>query len=105
MMDARLAIGALFIVGYYASIWIVGFKPMPVENVALIKDAMLQLGPPVGVIVGALFRSDRNDEKRTENTKAAFDAIAATANNVPTAPQPVKVVNDTTEPVPVEGQQ
>ena len=101
MKDARLGLGLLFIICYYATLWVIGFREMPEANVGLIKDALLQLGPPVGVIVGALFRTDSNDERRTENTRAAFDAITAAANSTP-MPQPVQVVNDADQPVPVK---
>lgn len=83
MKDPRIILGGGFILFYYASLWVIGFRIMPDANVALIKDAMLQLGPPVGIIIGALFRSDRADELRAENTGKGFDAIAAQvqANN------------------------
>lgn len=88
MKDTRLIIGAGFIALYYASLWVIGFRAMPPANVALIKDAMLQLGPPIGIIIGALFRSDALDEKRAETTRAAFDAVTATAQAATTSPAP-----------------
>lgn len=77
--DTRTTLGVLFIAGYYATLWTIGFRAIPADNVSLIKDAMLQLGPPIGMIVQSLFRTDRLDEQRAENTKAAFDAITAVA--------------------------
>jgi hypothetical protein len=101
-IDARIILGGLFVLGYYVTLWVLGFRLIPVANVGLIKDALAQLGVPLGVIVGALFRSDRADEKRTENTAKAFDAITATAANTPSPPQEVQVVNKPGDPVPVE---
>lgn len=80
MTDPRMWIGALFIVGYYAVIVILAFVGIPEKNGNLINNAMLQLGPPVGVIIAALFRTDKTDEKRADNTGKALDAITASAN-------------------------
>lgn len=73
--DTKLLIGTLFIIGYYAVVFRISQHDIPAPNLDLIKDAMLQLGPPVGVIVGALFRSDRSDEQKSLNTQEAFKAI------------------------------
>lgn len=97
MTDPRIIIGTLFIVAYYATLWVIGFRPMPVENVSLIKDAMLQLGPPVGIIIGALFRSDRRDEEATQNTGRAFDAIKAASEG-----RTVQIDQPADKPVPVK---
>lgn len=88
MNDPKLILGALFIACYYGTLWVIGFRLMPPDNVGLIKDAMLQLGPPIGIIIGALFRTDRLDEKRAETTQTALqgarEAVAAvTAQNAP----------------------
>jgi hypothetical protein len=52
---------------------------VPDGNIDLIRDAMLTLGPPVGLIVGAMFRSDAREERATENTGKMAAAIKATA--------------------------
>lgn len=80
MTDARMWIGALFIFGYYAIVVILAFQGVPEKNGNLINNAMLQLGPPVGIIIGALFRTDKADEQRASNTGKALEAITATAN-------------------------
>lgn len=74
-----MAIGALFITGYYASVWLLGVVELPAANAPLVKDALLQLGPPVGAIIYALFRTDRLDEQRVANTGSAFAAVEAAA--------------------------
>lgn len=74
-----MAIGALFIAGYYGTIWLLGFVSVPKDNVPLVKDALLQLGPPVGAIIYALFRTDRVDEQRATTTSNAFEAVTAAA--------------------------
>lgn len=117
MTDARVWIGALFILGYYAVVILLTFVGVPEKNGNLINNAMLQLGPPVGLIIGALFRTDKTDETRASNTGKALDAINAaqsanaqpgtttttvTTEPAPAAPQPVTVVNTPDQPVPVD---
>lgn len=114
MSDARMWIGALFIFGYYAVVVILAFVGVPDKNANLINNAMLQLGPPVGLIIGALFRTDKADETRAVNTGKALDAITTaqaanappttttttTTNGVAAEPLPVTVVNQPENPVP-----
>ena len=77
--DIRQFIGFAFLLGYYIMVWHFTRKALPAENLDLIRDAMLTLGPPVGLIVGAMFRTDRRDEQAAVNTGEAFRAIEATA--------------------------
>jgi hypothetical protein len=108
-------IGALFIFGYYSVVVVLAFHGVPETNGNLINNAMLQLGPPVGLIIGALFRTDKTDEKRAENTGKALDAINAAQGSsgstttttvtkapggAPAEPQQVEVVNAADQPVP-----
>lgn len=99
MNDARMWIGALFIFGYYVIVIVLAFQGVPEKNGNLINNALLQLGPPVGLIIGALFRTDKTDETRAANTGKALDAInTAQAANAP----PVTTTTTTTvEPGPV----
>ena len=67
-------------------VWQFSQRALPEQNLDLIRDAMLTLGPPVGLIVGAMFRSDARDEQATRNTGIALDAArtgaqAALANS------------------------
>lgn len=90
--DIRQFIGFSFLLGYYVMVWrFIDLRAsLPEANLSLIRDAMLTLGPPVGLIVGAMFRSDLRDELATENTGAGFRAVtetaraAASANTGPT---------------------
>lgn len=77
--DPRTWIGVLFIGGYYAVTITLIFIDTPEKNGNLLNNMMLQLGPPVGMIIGALFRTDRTDEKRAENTGKVMDAMAEQA--------------------------
>jgi len=77
--DIRQFIGFAFLLGYYVMVWQFASRTVPTENLDLIRDAMLTLGPPVGLIVGAMFRSDLRDEQQAANTGQAFRAIEAAA--------------------------
>lgn len=83
--DIRQFIGFAFLAGYYVIVWQFIRDAIPAPNIGLVRDAMLTLGPPVGLIVGAMFRSDAREERATDNTAKAFDAITATAQAAPTA--------------------
>lgn len=78
--DTKTLIGFGFLAGYYALVWrLMGASDIPEKTLGLVRDAMLTLGPPVGVIVGAIFRSDIRDEQATANTARAFEAVKAAA--------------------------
>lgn len=77
--DIRQLIGFAFLLGYYVMVWQFSRQALPEQNLDLIRDAMLTLGPPVGLIVGAMFRSDAREEQATANTGIAFEAVKAAA--------------------------
>jgi len=77
--DIRQFIGFAFLCGYYLLVYQFATRDVPGANLDLIRDAMLTLGPPVGLIVGAMFRSDVRDEQATANTGKAFEAVKAAA--------------------------
>ena len=79
LRDIRQLIGFGFLAGYYALVWQFARAGLPEANIPLIRDAMLTLGPPVGLIVGAMFRSDAREEQATRNTGTAFEALKASA--------------------------
>lgn len=79
-LDTRVIVGTLFFAGYYALLWrFMSVRGVPTENIALVKDAMLILGPVIGAIGQALFRTDVKDEIATRNTGEAFRASAMQA--------------------------
>jgi hypothetical protein len=77
--DIRQFIGFAFLSGYYVMVYQFTLGELPEKNVDLVRDAMLTLGPPIGIIIGAMFRSDAREEQATANTARAFQAIEATA--------------------------
>lgn len=86
--DTRFLIGGLFLFGYYSIFYALTQFVLPAENVALVRDMLLILGPAVGAIVGAIFRSERRDDQATANTGKALDTIEA-AIAAPAGPQKV----------------
>ena len=77
--DIRQLIGAMFLLGYYVMVYRFSQKGLPPENLDLIRDAMLTLGPPIGIIIGAMFRSDAREEQQTANTGEALRTIGKVA--------------------------
>ena len=73
--DGKLILGALFFLGYYALVFGFAFRDVPAANVGLLRDAMLVLGPPVGAIANAIWRTDRRDEEAARNTGEGFRAL------------------------------
>lgn len=67
--DTRMLVGTLFFIGYYVMVWSLRKgEAIQGDNASLVKDAMLVLGPVVGMIAQALFRTDVKDEIATQNT-------------------------------------
>lgn len=79
-VDWRTFIGFGFFVGYYVVVFMLIGREVPAPNSGLIRDALLVLGPPVGVIVGAMFRSDVKDEIAAQNTGEGFRALGKQAD-------------------------
>jgi hypothetical protein len=78
--DLRMLIGTLFFVGYYALVLtMMRGRAIPADNVTMVKDAMLVLGPVVGMIAQALFRTDVKDELAVQNTGLGYNAMRAQA--------------------------
>lgn len=91
--DTRMLVGVLFFLGYYILVYTLLKRVVPAENGPLVRDAMLVLGPVIGAIGQALFRSDVRDEIATQNTgeafranRAASEATKAAADSIPNAP-------------------
>lgn len=77
--DTQTLIGFGFLLGYYYLVWTFTRGEVPEANKDLVRDAMLTLGPPVGLIVGAIFRDSVRDRQSTANTAAAFEAVKEAA--------------------------
>jgi hypothetical protein len=90
--DIRQLIGFGFLVGYYVMVWLFATRDVPEANVGLIRDAMLTLGPPVGLIVGAMFRSDAREDQSARNTSEAFKTVREVAASAPKGTQADPVV-------------
>ena len=64
--DGKLVLGGIFIVGYYVLVilMVVGTNELAETKANIVRDAMLTLGPPIGIIIGALFRNTAAEERR-----------------------------------------
>ena len=92
-MDSRMLVGSLFFLGYYILVFTLLKVIVPETNAPLVRDALLVLGPVVGAIGAALFRTDVRDEIATTNTgefarasRAQAEATIAAATTAPGAP-------------------
>jgi hypothetical protein len=102
--DGKLILGALFLLGYYALVGSFSFREAPAPNIGLLRDAMLVLGPPVGAIVNAVWRSDRRDEEQTRTTGEGFRAMQEQAKATQAAAQGTGgSLNDGERPAGTEG--
>lgn len=78
-LDLRAFIGLAFLAGYYLMVLRFISRVVPAENIPLVRDSMLVLGPAVGAIVQSLFRSDVRDELQAQNTGEGFRAMRTQA--------------------------
>lgn len=104
----RFVLAAILLFGYYAIILTIAWQRSPIMNPDIVKDGMIVLGPPIGAVFGALFRTDATDERRADNTGKALDAITATAAASGTpSPVPAAVIapgeTATIAAAPIEG--
>jgi len=79
-------------------------KNLPDALIAVSDKTVTGLVGVLGTIAAMIFRTNKVDEQRADNTAKAFDAVtaAAQAGTTTGAPQPVVVTNDPEQPVPVE---
>lgn len=77
--DWKSFAGVFFLGGYYFMVYTFVWRVVPAANVALVRDAMLVLGPAVGAIVQSMFRSDVRDEIQAGNTALGFQAMRSSA--------------------------
>lgn len=82
--DGKLGLASLFVIGYYALviIMLLGKDELPQTKADIVRDAMLTLGPPIGIIIGALFRQTAAEERR----EALRSTELTTAITTPGAP-------------------
>lgn len=80
----------------------IGGKNLPDMLIAVSDKTVTGLIGVLGSVATMVFRMNKSDEIKAENTGKAFDAITATAQNVPQPTQDVNVVNPPHDPVPVE---
>lgn len=78
-LDAKLFAGSLFLLAYYGVVAVLLGRAVPTVNAELAGDALLVLGPAVGMVINALFRTDRRDEEQARNTGEGFRAMRAQA--------------------------
>ena len=81
----RILFGLLFIVGYLAIIVISMFLSMTPDQRSMAHDGLLVLGPIVGAIAAAIWRTDKTDKQAAESI-TGLTAAVNTAMTLPPAP-------------------
>jgi hypothetical protein len=106
VMSLRDAIGIVILLSFNAVIIVLFFRSIPSDNMQLLVYMLGQLSGFAAAVVALHYGRDSQDEKKTENTGKAFDAIAATANansaGASGAPLDVNVVNPPSDPIPTK---
>lgn len=92
--DTKLMTAVLFFGGYYVLIFTMLKVVIPEANAPLVRDALLVLGPVIGAIGQAIFRSDLKDEIATQNTGEAFRANRAASEATKAAADSIPNVNN-----------
>lgn len=77
--DNRMLLAGLLFLGYYTLIFVLLKYAIPEKNEPLVRDALLVLGPVIGGIGVAIFRTDLRDELQTQNTGEGFRALRSSA--------------------------
>jgi hypothetical protein len=77
-------------------------KGLPDSLIAVSDKTVTGLVGVLGTIAALVFRTNKVDEARADNTARAFDAIKATANAAPQPPQPVTIEQSADNPVPTK---
>jgi hypothetical protein len=74
------------------------WSPIPAINAQLIRDAMLVLGPGIGVILGALYRTTGADERQAQLRSADLQTAITTPASpaVENGPDPALVTSGLT---------
>ena len=86
--DGKLVLAGIFILGYYALviIMVVGSHELAQSKANIVRDAMLTLGPGIGLILGSIFRStaaeERKDALRSAELRTAIETPSVVAPTV-----------------------
>lgn len=107
--DGKLVLAGIFIVGYYTLVilMVVLGNDLAQSKAGIVRDAMLTLGPPIGLIFGALFRvtgaEERRDILRSTELQTAITTPSTVSPDVSSAVEAgVTRGLDKAEPVKVE---
>jgi hypothetical protein len=91
--DGKLVLGAFFTAGYFAvAAWIIRFAGLNPQQKELAMIVLAALGPQLGQIYGAIFRTtgaeERNSARQAETLKTAIETPTTVVQPAPTNEQP-----------------
>lgn len=78
-MSERILFGSLIILGYLIVCIVGSVAPLNTAGESVVHDAMLGLGPIVGLIAAAIWKSDKTD-KQNAQTAATIATVVAQSN-------------------------
>lgn len=82
-MNLRDTLGIGLVIAFVGALFVLFWKAIPTENEQLIVYMLGQLSGFVAGVVSYHYVMNKVNEKATENTAKAFDAITAAANSTP----------------------
>lgn len=75
--DRRIVLAAILAVGFMGLIALAMYAPIKPESQRIVDGSLGMLGAALVNAVTGIFRTDRADETRADNTGKALDAISA----------------------------
>lgn len=88
-LDGKTFLGAIVLIGYLLLINKLISRSTTIPNADLVKDQLLVIGPVIGMIASALWRTTGADERRTDALIGAKNTLEAAAAPTLALPAPI----------------
>lgn len=76
-LSERMVFGFMLITGYFATVWFVGFFPMPDNARQVMRDALLTVGPILGIIANAIWKTDKTDKDNASTIRTLSEKVSS----------------------------
>lgn len=74
-LSERMVFGFMLITGYFATVWFVGLAPMSNEARQVMRDALLTVGPILGIIANAIWKTDKTDKDNASTIRTLSEKV------------------------------
>lgn len=88
-MNGRVALAAILAVGFMVLIALAMFAKIAESSQRIVDGGIGALGVALGNAIQGLFRTDKTDETRANNTRDALGAIQSAIDANPPSPGPI----------------